>query len=77
MFPARIIGAATETIISVVATKIKIIKTLSDTSFVKGAVEAAAKGGAVLVEEGPGLFVTGVNLADDIIKVCQNFAFSH
>ena len=70
----RILGAVTETIVSVVATKIQIIRTLSSSGVVAGAVEGAAKGGAVLVEEGPGLVSAGVNLASQLIKVGTNIS---
>jgi hypothetical protein len=54
----RILGAVTETIVSVVSTKIQIIQSLS----FSGVVEGVAKGGTGLAEEGPGLVSAGVNL---------------
>ena len=44
----------TETIVSVVATKVQIIQSLSSSGVVAGGVEGAAKGGAVLAQEGWG-----------------------
>ena len=68
----RILGAVTETIFSVVATKIQIIQALSSSGVVAGVVEGAAKGGAVLAQEGSGLLSAGVNLAKELIKVGEN-----
>ena len=65
----RILGAVTETIVSVVATKINIVQTLTSSGVVAGAVEGVAKGGAVLAQEGPGLVRAGVNFARELIKV--------
>ena len=72
MFPGRILGAVTETIVSVVATKVQIVQSLSSSGVVAGAVEGAAKGGAGLVQEIPGLVSAGVNLASQLIKVGTN-----
>ena len=72
MFPVTILGVVTETIVSVVATKIQIIQSLSSSGVVADVVEGAVKGGAVLVQEGPGLVSAGVNLASQLIKVGTN-----
>ena len=74
-----------ETIVSVVATKIQIIQALSSFSVVAVVAEGAAKGGAVLAQEGSGLLGAGFNLARELIKVnpnvqyyvqCPNYFFS-
>ena len=62
----------TETIVSVVATKVQIVHTLSSSGVVAGAVEVAARGAAGLAEEGPGLVSAGVNLARQLFKVGTN-----
>ena len=59
----------TETIVSIVATKINIVQTLTSSGALAGAVEGLAKGGAVLAQEGPGLVSAGVNFARELIKV--------
>ena len=38
-----------------------------------GVVEGAAKGGAVLAQEGPGLVSAGVKLASQLIKVWKKY----
>ena len=64
----------TETIVSVVATKDQIVQSLSSSGVVADAVEGAAKGGAGLVQEIPGLVSAGVNLASQLIKVGTNIS---
>ena len=62
----------TETIVSVVSTKIQIVQSFFSSGAV--AVDGAAQGGAVLAEEGPGLVSAGVNLASQLIKVGPNIS---
>ena len=64
----------TETIVSVVATKIQIVQSLSSSGVVADVVEEAAMGGAGLAREGPGLVSAGVNLASQLIKVWKNIS---
>ena len=64
---------ATKAIVPVVKTKIGIVTTLADTSFVKGVVEGVARGGSILVDEGQGLLQNGLSLASEIIKVCSEY----
>ena len=64
----------TEKIVSVVATKVQIVQSLSSSGVVAGAVEGVAKGAAALAQEGPGLVSAGVNLASQLIKVGPNIS---
>ena len=65
----------TETIVSVVATKIQIIQALSSSSVVADLAEGAAKGGPVLAQEGSGLLGAVFNLARELIKVNKNVQY--
>ena len=75
LIPGTIFGAVTETVVSVVTSKVKIVQSLSDSGAVADVVTGAAKSGSVLAESGPGLVRAGVELAGELIKVRYNKGF--
>ena len=77
-YPGTIIGAATQAILPLVATKLNIIHSLSNTGggVVKGVVEGVGRGVGVVADEGAGLAHMGLNFASGLVKVsCTEYTF--